>query len=72
MKNKKVGKICPRCHKQYQLGWTGIVGSCDECAGVQRDVHNIVWQHGDEEQRRIIVATGEEEVVTREEAFRKK
>lgn len=44
--SKQVTKKCPRCGKLYRLGWNGVVGSCDSCAGLERDAEGNFWEPG--------------------------
>ena len=67
----KIGKRCPRCGKQYQLGYNGIKGMCDECAGVQRDNNDFAWHPGTDSMKLFEISTGEIVTLTRKEAFKK-
>lgn len=66
---RTVVKKCPRCRKLYHLGYNGIVGMCDTCAGVRRDVNDFAWYVGEEVQTRYSIETGVEYTITRSEAM---
>jgi hypothetical protein len=61
---------CSHCGKQYQLGYTGIDGSCDKCAGVERDACGYAWMPGEAQQEYEEVGSHRRFVVNREDAFR--
>jgi hypothetical protein len=71
MAGKKVGMKCPRCGKQYQLGYNGVSGVCDSCAGIQRDADGNAWHSWENQQTYIPIGGGEEFIVKRQDAFRK-
>ena len=61
---------CPHCGREYQLGYNGIVGSCDECAKIERDADGIFWEPGEAEMVLMDVRTGEKRTVLREDALK--
>lgn len=62
---------CPRCGTTYILGVNGIGGGCDKCMHVQRDQQGYAWYSHERMQKYVRIATGEQETVTRDEAFGK-
>lgn len=44
-------KKCPKCRRLYRLGWNGIRGQCDKCAGVKRDREGYAWMPGQREMK---------------------
>ncbi len=67
-KKNSVGKKCPHCGKQFTLGVNGIIGTCDDCAGIKRDGNGYAWKPWEMEQTYIHTTTGEQSTVTRSEA----
>jgi hypothetical protein len=43
---KPVVKKCPMCGKLYKLGYNGVKGQCDTCAGNERDAEGKFWPPG--------------------------
>jgi hypothetical protein len=67
---KKVGKQCKKCGKQYQMGFNGMGnGLCDNCAGVVRDEKGYAWKPTEDKKTLANVASGEIRVVNRKDAL---
>lgn len=73
MSHNKVGKKCPRCGKQIQMGYNGIwlYGKplCDNCAGVKRDADGMQWDAHETAKTLYNPETGETRVVARPEGL---
>lgn len=69
--NKPVVKKCPMCGKLYKLGYNGIRGQCDTCAGNERGSEDIIWPPGVTSQTFIPVDGGEEFTATRPHTFKR-
>ena len=68
-KQKKVFKKCPHCHKTYELGVNGIIGSCDHCAHVSRDKDGFAWEPFEDKMTLFDPATDEIQTVNRKDRF---
>lgn len=60
---------CPHCHTLYTLGVNGVVGGCDKCLRISRDLSGYVWQQSESNQTRQDLTTGEIFTVARAVAF---
>ena len=75
----KVTKKCHRCHKAFQIGYTGVMDAtnkpvCDKCSGIQRDDNGFPWFPDEKEKTFYGMSTDGRNhytfsVVTREQAF---
>lgn len=67
---------CPHCGAMYSLGWNGVKGTCDACAGIQRTKTGNAWRSWETEHIYIPIDAALDDPtaeikITRAEAFAK-
>jgi hypothetical protein len=67
-----MNKKCPKCKKEYRLGYEGVCNGCDKCLGIERiaDIgsNHSAWERGEKYHDYMDVKTGKVTRVTREQA----
>lgn len=81
MKHNHVTLKCPQCGKLFKLGYNGAgtLGAathCDDCQGIERDAHGVIWHPWENEASFIRAGAPLDDetaqwTVTRAEAFGK-
>ena len=64
---KKV--TCPKCKKQYNLGYNGVGEGCDKCLGIERDKEGRAWYPGEKSHEYQPNNGSPAYTVTRKQAF---